>query len=223
MSDKHDQNPPPDNVIRFPVEAVSRFGFKRADKRKGSRVARMEREGQLTLFKEGPEDEPETCTVVPFPLQMTPFEEALMLDEMGDERAAEFYLNAIEDGDHPADAWCNLGVLRSVSGDMETAFDCFAQSVAMDPHHAESHYNIANLYFEMGDLRVARTHYEIALDTSPEFANAWFNYGLVTALAEDYETAFDALTRYKALTPGADAEGIADEILGYIRTAINLT
>lgn len=222
MSNQDDQHPR-DNVIRFPVEAVSRFGFKRAEKRRGSRLEKMELEGQMTLFAEGAESEPEPCTVVPFPLQMSPFEEALMLDEMGDARAAEVYVSAIENGDHPADAWCNLGVLRSVGGDMETAFDCFAQSVATDPHHAESHYNIANLYFEMGDLRVARTHYEIALDTSPEFANAWFNYGLVTALAEDYQTAFDALTRYKALTPGADSEGVADEILGYIRTAINLS
>jgi len=222
MSNRDDNHPPRNNVIRFPVEAVSRFGFKRAEKRRGSRIEKMELEGQMTLFSKAGENASESCTVVPFPLQMSPFEEALMLDELGDERAAEVYVNAIEDGDHPADAWCNLGVLRSVGGDMETAFDCFAQSVATDPHHAESHYNLANLYFEMSDLRLARTHYEIALDTSPEFTNAWFNYGLVTALAEDYQTAFDALTRYKALTPGAD-EGVADEILGYIRTAINLS
>jgi len=229
MPDKDDKQPQPDNVIRFPVDAVKRFGFKRADNQAATRTDKMELEGQLALFGSdaGDADTIETGespgVVVPLPLQMSPFEEALLLDDSGDERAENIYLKAIENDDRAADAWCNLGVLRSVDGDHDTAFDCFAQSIAMDPHHSESHYNIANLYFEIGDLRVARTHYEIALDTYPEFSNAWFNYGLVTALAEEYQTAHAALTRYKELTPDADADGIADEILGYIQTAINLT
>lgn len=225
MTDNDDKHPQPDNVIRFPVEAVKRFGFKRADHKTDTRTDKMELEGQLSLFVGAPEadDAPDEAVVVPLPLQLSPFEEALLLDNSGDDRAENIYLKAIENDDRAADAWCNLGVLRSIAGDHDTAFDCFAQSIAMDPHHSESHYNIANLYFEIGDLRVARTHYEIALDTYPDFSNAWFNYGLVTALSEEYQTAFDALTRYKELTPEADTDGIADELLGYIQTAINLT
>ena len=225
MPDKDEKHPQPDNVIRFPVEAVKRFGFKRADHKGNTHTDTMELEGQLTLFVGDSEaDEPrDSGVVVRLPLQMSPFEEALLLDDNGDDRAEGIYLKAIENDDRAADAWCNLGVLRSIDGDHDTAFDCFAQSIAMDPHHSESHYNIANLYFEIGDLRVARTHYEIALDTYPDFSNAWFNYGLVTALSEEYQTAHDALSRYKELTPDADADGIADEILGYIRTAISLT
>lgn len=224
MPDNDEKHPQPDNVIRFPVEAVTRFGFTRADKAP-TRTDKMELEGQLTLFMGDPDTDHtrEAGVVVPLPLQMSPFEEALMLDDKGDERAEDIYIKAIENDDRAADAWCNLGVLRSLDGDYDTAFDCFAQSIAMDPHHSESHYNIANLYFEIGDLRVARTHYEIALDTYPDFSNAWFNYGLVTALSEDYQTAFAALNRYKELTPEADHDGIADELLGYIQTAIHLT
>lgn len=218
-----DDKPTLDNVIRFPVEAVTRFGFQRAEKRgSSSRTVKMESEGQMTLF-EGRESRPQKGKVVPLPLQLSPFEEALMLDDQGDERAEEIYTKAIENGDRVADAWCNLGVLRSIEGDLDSAFDCFAQSLAAGPRHAESHYNIANLYFEIGDLRVARTHYEIALDVNEEFVNAWFNYGLVTALAEDYRAAHDALLRYKQLAPGAESECIADELLGYIQTAIHLS
>jgi tetratricopeptide (TPR) repeat protein len=218
----HEKNNDLSNVIRFPVEAVSRAGFQRAVQRGNSRSAKMEREGQMTLFGESP---PEAApgTVVPLPLQMTAFEEALVLDERGDDRAEEVYIQAIEEGDREADAWCNLGVLKSLDGELDLAFDCFAESLAAEPYHAESHYNMANLYFEMGDLRLARTHYEKALDTNEEFANAWFNYGLVTALGEDYRTAYDALTRYKTLAPDADGTAVADELLGYIRTAIHLT
>ncbi len=180
----------------------------------------MENEGQMTLFGGAPSRR-EPGKVVPLPLQMSPFDAALMLDEQGDERAEEIYTKAIENGDRTADAWCNLGVLKSIEGDLDCAFDCFAQSLATTPRHAESHYNIANLYFEIGDLLLARTHSRIALDVDREFTNAWFNYGLVTALAEDYQTAFEALNHYKQLAPGAEGESIADELIGYIQTAIH--
>jgi len=220
MTDDNEKRPL-DNVIRFPVEAVTRLGFQRAE-RGNSRTVKMEDEGQMTLFGE-PAARPVPGKVVPLPLQLSSFEEALMLDEQGDERAEDIYTRAIEEGDRVADAWCNLGVMRSVEGDLDSAFDCFAQSLAAAPRHAESHYNIANLYFEIGDLRVARTHYEIALDVDNDFVNAWFNYGLVTALGEDYRTARDALSRYKQLAPEADGVSIADELLGYIETAIHLS
>ena len=208
-----------DNVIRFPVEAVSRLGLQRAAKR--GKKAKMESEGQLNMFeRSGPDTS--LGEVVALPQQMSPFEEALILDDQGDERAEEVYLQAIRTGDYVADAWCNLGVLRSHGGDLDSAFDCFAQSLANDPQHAESHYNIGNLYFEIGDLRVARTHYEMAAELQPEFASVHFNLGLVTALAEDYRAAFDALTCYKTLAPDADV-AIADELLGYIQRAIQLS
>ncbi len=216
---------PRDNVIRFPVEAVSRHGFHRAAHRPGRRE-RMEREGQLTLFP-APAGAEDTlpAEVVPLPVRLGPFDEALRLDELGDDGAEDQYLRAVERGDRAADAWCNLGVIRSQSGDLDSAFDCFAQSLALDPMHAESHYNIGNLYFEIGDLRVARTHYEIALDAWPEFANAWFNLGLVTALSEEYRTAYDALVEYKRLlyAENAATDAVADELLGYIRTAMQLS
>ena len=47
MPDKDDKHPQPDNVIRFPVEAVKRFGFKRADHKADTRTDKMELEGQL--------------------------------------------------------------------------------------------------------------------------------------------------------------------------------
>ena len=132
-----------DNVIRFPVEAVTRFGFQRAEMHGSSRSAKMENEGQMTLFG-GAQSCRESGKVVPLPFQMSPFDEALMLDEQGDERAEEIYTKAIENGDRTADAWCNLGVLKSIEDDVDSAFHCFAQSLATAPRHAESHYNIAN-------------------------------------------------------------------------------
>jgi tetratricopeptide (TPR) repeat protein len=214
----------PTNVIRFPVEAVSRFGFKRADTRKtGDRVTLMEEEGQMNLFRlpRAPGEGGRMGDVVPLPLQMSPFEAALMLDDHNDPRAEEMYRRAVEEGDFTADAWCNLGVLKSIKRDLDDAFECFAQSLACDPRHAESHYNIGNLYFEFGDLRLARLHYEKAIECDPALASAYFNLGLVTALSEDYQVAFDSLTHYKLIAP--DDSAVADDLLRYLKTAINLS
>jgi tetratricopeptide (TPR) repeat protein len=209
------------NVIRFPVEAVSRFGFKRAAVKRG-RVGRMEAEGQMNLFNARRGAGARLGDVVPLPMQMGAFEAAHLLDDANDPRAEAMYKRAIEESDYPADAWCNLGVLKSVGRSLDDAFQCFAQSLALDPRHAESHYNIGNLYFEYDDLKLSRMHYEKAIECDALLASAYFNLGLVTALTEDYRVAYDSLLHYKNLAPGEDIS-VADELMRYLQTAIRLS
>ncbi|HEX6790250.1 MAG TPA: tetratricopeptide repeat protein [Candidatus Krumholzibacteria bacterium] len=211
------------NVIRFPVEAVSRAGFKRSHASQDEKSSRMEAEGQMNLFR--PADRAGVAklgAVVPIPLQMTPFEAAILLDDNNDPRAEDAYRTAITSGDFVPDAWCNLGVLRSMKRDLDGAFECFAQSLAADPRHAESHYNIGNLYFEFGDLKLARMHYEKAIECDGELASAYFNLGLVTALAEDYQKAYDSLDHYRSIAPPEDIS-VAEDLMRYLRSAINLS
>ncbi len=221
MTKKAKTQTPDSNVIRFPVEAVSRIGFKRAEVR-GGRVVRMEEEGQMNLFNPKAPLGSRMGSVVPMPMQMGAFEAALLLDDANDPRAEAMYKRAIEEGDYTSDAWCNLGVLKSVARVLDEAFQCFAQSLALDPGHAESHYNIGNLYFEYDDLKLARMHYEKAIECDPALASAYFNLGLVTALTEDYRVAYDSLLHYKNLAPNEDAS-VADELLRYLQTAIRLS
>jgi len=222
MSRKTEQK---SNVIRFPVEAVSRFGFQRSHAGLSGKSSRLEAEGQMNLFgldepAEGPA--PRLGAVVPIPLQVSAFEAAIMLDDHNDPRAEDAYRRAITEGDFVPDAWCNLGVLKSIKRDLDGAFECFAQSLASDPRHAESHYNIGNLYFEYGDLKLARMHYEKAIECDTDLASAYFNLGLVTALAEDYQVAYDSLAHYKSIAP-PDETGVADDLMRYLKTAINLS
>lgn len=74
---------------------------------------------------------------------------------------------AIEHDDSTADAFCNLGIIESKSGQNNEAFDCFTRSIAEDPRHLESHYNLSNLYFDIGNLGLAHEHYEIAAKLDP--------------------------------------------------------
>lgn len=223
MAKKSEQ--PVSNVIRFPVEAVSRFGFKRSHVSTDEPSSRMEAEGQMNLFRPGDEADlapTRMGAVVPIPLQISAFESAVLLDDNHDPRADDAYRRAITEGDFVPDAWCNLGVLKSIKRDLDGAFECFAQSLASDPRHAESHYNIGNLYFEFGDLKLARMHYEKAIEVDGDLASAYFNLGLVTALSEDYQTAYDSLAHYKSIAPPEEI-AVADDLMRYLRSAINLS
>ena len=106
----------------------------------------------------------------------------MLLHEQGDAAAAERYLEAINEGDNVAEAYCNLGIIESQKGNTAKAFDCFTTSLKHDPRHSEAHYNLGNLYFDLNDFRLAQIHYEMAGEVDPTFANAYFNLALVHAL-----------------------------------------
>lgn len=153
------------------------------------------------------------------PTDMSPFEEALVLDERGDERAEEAYRHAIEEGDGIADAYCNLGIIESKAGHVAKAFDCFTKSLEHDPRHFESHYNLGNLYLDEGNLRLAKLHYELALEVDPQFPNIHFNLGLTHALNQDYAAAVASLKKYKELAV-VEEGGKADELLQNLQRSV---
>lgn len=200
----------PDNVIRFPIKAAPKLAFERVKKRKPSK---LETRGQLNLFHQPAGD------VLQMPTGGGKFEAALRMDEAGDAGAAALYEEAIAAGDGVADAYCNLGVLRSQASDTAEAFACFSKSLTHDPGHFESHYNLANLYFEASDLRLARLHYELAAKIEPAFPNLYFNLGLVDAMTEDFQAAVEAFSRYQALVPPEQGRH-ADELLATLQRSI---
>ena len=200
-----------DNVIRFPTENLPKFGFERVKKRSESP---LERQGQLNLFSRARGD------VVPLPTGMSPFDQALLLDEQDDRHAADAYSQAIREGDCVADAYCNLGVMHTRKGRRADAFECFTSALKHDPRHFESHYNVGNLYFENGELRPAHLHYEIAAELEPDFSNVYFNLGVVNAMSEQFQAALAALTRYKELAT-ADEGHKADELLAGLRRSLD--
>lgn len=196
-------------ILEFTSKPPTKLGFERVKKRK---KVDLEKHGQLNLFLA-------VGRILHLPRNVSPFEEALMLDERGDRRAADLYWQAISQDDSIADAYCNLGILEFHAGRTTKAFDCFAQSLKHDPRHAESHYNLGNLYFEVGDLRLAQVHYEVAAELAPNFPNIYFNLGLVHAMNEDYNAAMEALNKYKELTPVEEGSK-ADELLTSLRRSV---
>jgi tetratricopeptide (TPR) repeat protein len=198
-------------VLQFSAKTPAKFGFERVKKRKKTDRDLL---GQLNLFSGKGQ-------ILRLPRDISPFEEALLLDERGDRRAAESYGRAISEGDCVADAYCNLGILESNEGRTGKAFDCFTKSLRNDPRHFESHYNLGNLYFDSGDLRLARTHYEMAAEVEPTFPNLYFNLGLAHALNEEFRDAINALNRYKELAPKSEGRK-ADELLASLERGLSL-
>src|SRR6266498_3589644 len=140
-------------ILKFPGD-TTRLGYSRVRKR----GRRADDPNQLDLFL------PPPARIANFSEALSPFEQALLCDERGEAQAAELYVKAIENHDCEADAFCNLGIIESKKGNPAKAFDCFTTSLKHDPRHAEAHYNLANLYFELNDFRLAQIHYEMAVE-----------------------------------------------------------
>jgi tetratricopeptide (TPR) repeat protein len=195
-------------VIQFPGTNPGKFGFKPVRKKK---KPTGDIPGQLNLFSGG-----KVRSLNP----LSVFEEALMLDEQGDHRAADHYLKAIESGDSVADAYCNLGILESENNNFVAAIDCFTKSLKEDPRHYESHYNLANLYAEIGNLPLAKVHYQMAITIEPEFPNSYFNLALTLVMNKEVEEAIQSLLIYRTLV-SPDEQKLAEELVHTLNSTLH--
>lgn len=196
----------------YDFRALTQFRRVRELRAQGLTLKQVERElqGQMNLFK------PVQSPVVRL---LSPFEEALLLHERGDGKAAELYREAIAEGDNLADAYCNLGIIELDEGRMSKALDCFTLALKHDPRHVEAHYNLANLYFDAGDLQLAKLHYESAAQLEPSFSPLHYNLALVYYKLDDLNGACDALHRYKELAPDDHESPAIDDLLSWLEQA----
>ena len=67
-----------------------------------------------------------------------------------------------------AQAWLELGNLRSDSGEQKAALAAFERAVACDPHDAEAQYELGSEYLMQGDARKAVIHLELAQKLMPK-------------------------------------------------------
>lgn len=192
----------------YDFQALTLFRRVREMRSQGLTIKQIEAElqGQMSLFRA-------EANLVQVSRLLTPFEEALVLHEQGDETAAEFYQQAIGEGDNVAEAYCNLGILELDGGDTIGALENFTQSLKNDPRHVEAHYNLANLYYDAGDFALARLHYEAAIQIEPNFSLVYYNLALVYHRLNNVEGARQALNKYKDLEPGDEEIELVDQLL----------
>lgn len=194
----------PDFVYDF--HALTQFRRVRELRAQGQSIRQIEAElqGQLNLFRV------ETSRIARL---LTPFEEALLLHEQGDPKAAEHYVEAINEGDNVAEAYCNLGILNLERAQLPAALDNFTLSLKSDPRHVEAHYNLANLYYDAGDLQLAKLHYEAAAQIEPGFSLVYFNLSLVYHKLGDLNAASATLEKYRQLEPEDEDLEVLNQLL----------
>jgi tetratricopeptide (TPR) repeat protein len=188
---------PETNDYTYDFQALTQFRRVRELRSQGQSIRQIEAElqGQLNLFR---------TEVGRLARLLTPFEEALLLHEAGDAKAADCYLEAISEGDNVAEAYCNLGIINLEQSNTAKALDNFTLSLKSDPRHVEAHYNLGNLYYDAGELLLARLHYEAATQIAPEFSLVYFNLALVYHKLNESAAASAALERYIQLEPEDD-------------------
>src|SRR5712691_4761796 len=96
---------PADKDYTYDFQALTQFRRVRELRSQGLSIKQIEFEmqGQMSLFR------PAGGHVARL---LSPFEEALVLHEQGDPKAADFYVEAINEGDNVAEAYCNLGLIE---------------------------------------------------------------------------------------------------------------
>lgn len=197
------------NIIDFPVKDKIKFGFRKVRKPK---EIYLKQSSQMDLFSAHSSE----VNIYVLPSDLTPFEQALIMDESGDKKAEEAYRRAIFANDHPADAYCNLGIIEYEAGRTVKAIDCLTRSLSIEPRHFEAHYNLGNIYSEIGNLPLARNHYELTIEIQPSFPDVYFNLGLVFAMTKDFESAVTTLSQYKDMVEGEESS-VAEKLIESIR------
>lgn len=188
------------NEYIYDFQALTQFRRVRDLRAQGQSIRQIEAElqGQLHLFSGVVETRVARLR--------TPFEEALLLDDQSDPRAVESYLEAIDNGDNVAEAYCNLGIINKDLGNVGVALDNFTLALKHEPRHVEAHYNLGNLYFDAGQLPLARLHYEAAAQIEPRFSLVYFNLALAHFKLNDLSAALAAIANYKELRQPDDEE-----------------
>lgn len=193
-------------VVQFPVHPPKKLGPKKVRRR---RKPNLEDHGQLNLFDAAKVQ----AKVVSMATTHSFFEKALELDEAGQSDEAErHYLLAIEHQQSVEDALCNLGIMKSSQGEHAKAMDYLTKCLQKSPRHFEAHYNLGNVYSELGNLTLAKAHYELSIEIEPSYPNGFYNLGLVLISLREYEEAIRVIHKYLDLAP-SDEHQVANELI----------
>ncbi|MBL6445586.1 tetratricopeptide repeat protein [Fulvivirga sp. 29W222] len=199
-------------IVKFPINNSAKLGYRKVRK---SRRVNLEDYGQLNMFTTPPSE----ARVVSMQSHESAFEQALYFDEENDEKAIEYYWKAIKAGECVADAYCNLGIFESARENYIKAIDCLTNCLKHDPRHFEAHYNLANVYSELGELNLAKLHYEISIEIEPTFESAYYNLGLVMAMQKDFKEAVKVLHKYKELASEREKDNV-DKLINSLQRSM---
>jgi tetratricopeptide (TPR) repeat protein len=163
------------------------------------------------------EQSPSKGGVIPFRRRV--FLDAVDAQERRDDRARTLFLESVQAGEYVSDSYCNLGVLEFEAGRVGSAVDYLTLALRHDPRHFEAQYNLANVYLDSKQYRLAQLHYEIALEIEPTYPNLSYNLGVAYGLQGDLERSYRCFQRYSELAP--EATGMISSLLKQLEEALS--
>jgi tetratricopeptide (TPR) repeat protein len=81
------------------------------------------------------------------------------------------------------------------------AIDWYRKIVEIDPHYAQSYFNIGFIYFEMDSLSKAEEHFKITVNEKPTYYKAYYYLGLISEKRGDLKKAKEEFQQSFSLAP----------------------
>lgn len=117
-----------------------------------------------------------------------------------------------------AEAFVNLGFVRTGQGKQEEAIAAYQQALRLHPQHAEAHFNLGVAYFALAKNAEAAVAFQNAIRYKPNLPDAHFNLGLALYACGRLAEAVDALHQAIRLRPNWPE---AHFNLGFVLSAAN--
>jgi tetratricopeptide (TPR) repeat protein len=141
-----------------------------------------------------------------------------------DQKALEFFRQAIENDPQNTMAWNGLGYCHVGLNNPQAAIRAYQQAIKTDPTDATLHFNLANYYIKLGRRQAAIDSYQQVISLNPAFERAYFLLGVIyTQLGrlDEGKAAFEEVIRLNPKAASAYFNiGIAYTKLGHYHEAI---
>ena len=109
------------------------------------------------------------------------------------EKAAGYYLKAVQFDQEFYLAFYQLGVLEKKMGNSDQAIDYFNKAIMIKPDFHKAWFTLGTSYEVDNNLDSAIVKYNKAIELNPGYIKAYGNLGNIYTLQEDYESAKDVL------------------------------
>jgi protein O-GlcNAc transferase len=118
-----------------------------------------------------------------------------------EQKAIQFYKNAIHANPRLLEAYVNLGTLYYALDLLDEAKNCFLNVLTINPEYAEILSNLGNILREQGKTHEAIEYLQIAIKIKPFYLNAHNNLGLAYKDAGQLDQAISSFLRALEIKP----------------------
>ncbi len=115
--------------------------------------------------------------------------------------AEKYYDNAIAIDSTNKNALHAKAFYYQMNGRNKEAIDWYRKINEIDPHYAQSYFNIGFIYYEMDSLEKAETHFNIVVNEQPTYYKGYYYLGLISEKKGNFKKAKEEYNQSYSLSP----------------------